>query len=113
METVERYISLGVLKDGDRLPSVRNLALKLGVNPNTVAKAYQELERQGIIYTVPGRGSFVSPDVLRLEGPKREALQEVFAACDRAVERGVNPPELLAEIERHLSNPSQGGNGHD
>ena len=81
--------------------------------PNTVAKAYQELERQGIIYTVPGRGSFVSPDVLRLEGPKREALQEVFAACDRAVERGVNPPELLAEIERHLSNPSQGGNGHD
>ena len=73
----------------------------------------QNEQRQGIIYTVPGRGSFVSPDVLRLEGPKREALQEVFAACDRAVERGVNPPELLAEIERHLSNPSQGGNGHD
>ena len=39
METVGRYISLGVLKDGDRLPSVRNLALKLGVNPNTVARA--------------------------------------------------------------------------
>ena len=104
---------LGVLDQNEQLPSVRALAREIGVNPNTVAKAYQELERQGIIYTVPGRGSFVSPDVLRLEGPKREALQEVFAACDRAVERGVNPPELLAEIERHLSNPSQGGNGHD
>ena len=44
-ETVERYISLGVLKDGERLPSVRNLALKLGVNPNTVARAYYELGR--------------------------------------------------------------------
>ena len=102
-----------MLDQNEQLPSVRALAREIGVNPNTVAKAYQELERQGIIYTVPGRGSFVSPDVLRLEGPKREALQEVFSACDRAVERGVNPPELLAEIERHLSNPSQGGNGHD
>ena len=112
-EQILRLSLLGVLDQNEQLPSVRALAREIGVNPNTVAKAYQELERQGIIYTVPGRGSFVSPDVLRLEGPKQEALQEVFAACDRAVERGVNPPELLAEIERHLSNPSQGGNGHD
>ena len=112
-EQILRLSLLGVLDQNEQLPSVRALAREIGVNPNTVAKAYQELERQGIIYTVPGRGSFVSPDVLRLEGSKREALQEVFAACDRAVERGVNPPELLAEIERHLSNPSQGGNGHD
>ena len=113
VQNIIGLIARGVLQPDDQLPSVRNLARDLGINPNTVQKAYQELERQGIIYTVPGRGSFVSPDVLRLEGPKREALQEVFAACDRAVERGVNPPELLAEIERHLSNPSQGGNGHD
>ena len=121
-EQILRLSLLGVLDQNEQLPSVRALAREIGVNPNTVAKAYQELERQGTparvvsldnFYTVPGRGSFVSPDVLRLEGPKREALQEVFAACDRAVERGVNPPELLAEIERHLSNPSQGGNGHD
>ena len=96
-EQILRLSLLGVLDQNEQLPSVRALAREIGVNPNTVAKAYQELERQGIIYTVPGRGSFVSPDVLRLEGPKRE----------------VNPPELLAEIERHLSNPSQGGNGHD
>ena len=112
-EQILRLSLLGVLDQNEQLPSVRALAREIGVNPNTVAKAYQELERQGIIYTVPGRGSFVSPDVLRLEGPEREAPQEVFATCDRAVERGVNPPELLAEIERHLSNPSQGGNGHD
>ena len=110
---LRHLVVTGAIQTGDKLPSVRALAREIGVNPNTVAKAYQELERQGIIYTVPGRGSFVSPDVLRLEGPKREALQEVFAACDRAVERGVTPPELLSEIERHLRKPSQGGNGHD
>lgn len=75
-EQILRLSLLGVLDQNELLPSVRALAREIGVNPNTVAKAYQELERQGIIYTVPGRGSFVSPDVLRLEGPKREALQE-------------------------------------
>ena len=113
VSAIKQEIAAGAVTQERILPSERVLAKMLGVHRNTVAKAYQELERQGIIYTVPGRGSFVSPDVLRLEGPNREALQEVFAACDRAVERGVNPPELLAEIERHLSNPSQGGNGHD
>ena len=57
-ETVERYISLGVLKDGERLPSVRNLALKLGVNPNTVARAYYELEDEGVIRSIPKKGVF-------------------------------------------------------
>ena len=95
---------------------MRALARDVGVNPNTVAKAYQELERQGIIYTVTGKGSFVSPDVLSLEQPRKAALEEVFAAVDKALSRGLSKEQLLDSIREHLqslpdnSTNSQEGN---
>lgn len=55
-----RFIELGVLKPNDKLPSVRMLASDLGINPNTVARAYAELEKEGIIYTLNKKGVFVS-----------------------------------------------------
>lgn len=55
-----RFIEIGVLKPNDKLPSVRTLASELGINPNTVEKAYQELEKEGIIYTLNKKGVFVS-----------------------------------------------------
>ena len=73
---VVRLKSLGVLQPGDKLPSVRSLAAQLGVNPNTVQKAYQMLENQGVIYSVSGKGSFLSD----LAGASDELLQ---AAEDR------------------------------
>lgn len=91
---------------------MRALAREVGVNPNTVAKAYQELERQGIIYTVTGKGSFVCPDVLSLEHPRKAALQEVFAAVDKAISRGISAQQLMEEIRRHL-NTEQGGCSDD
>jgi GntR family transcriptional regulator len=60
IEQVKRSVALGVLVAGDRLPTVKQLAFDLTVNPNTVARAYRELERDGIIETNVGRGSFVS-----------------------------------------------------
>lgn len=57
---IVRFIELGVLKPNDKLPSVRMLASDLGINPNTVARAYQELEQDGIIYTLNKKGVFVS-----------------------------------------------------
>lgn len=56
---ISELIMVGDLKNGDKLPSVRTLAKDLGVNPNTVQKAYAELERRRIIYTVSGKGNFV------------------------------------------------------
>ena len=53
-----RFIELGVLKPNDKLPSVRSLASDLGINPNTVARAYAELEKEGIIYTLNKKGVF-------------------------------------------------------
>jgi len=58
-EQIKRAVALGMLVPGEQLPTVKALALELTVNPNTVARVYRELERDGVIDTSPGRGSFV------------------------------------------------------
>ena len=106
-EQIIRLSLMGVLEANEQLPSVRSLAREVGVNPNPVAKAYQELERQGIVYTISGRGSFVSPNVLSLQSPRQAALDEVFEALDKALSRGIAPEEVLEQVKLHLNNHSQ------
>ena len=86
----------GVLRENEQMPSVRSLAKDLGVNPNTVAKAYQELERSGIIYSLAGRGSFVAK--ITLDGIKQYALSDFDAAVTEALEAGVSAEELVSRI---------------
>lgn len=115
-EQIIRLSMLGILDENQQLPSVRALAREVGVNPNTVAKAYQQLEQQGIIYTVSGRGSFVSPDVLSLQSLRQAALQEVLDAVDKALSRSVSPQQLLDAIRQQLDSLSpcnQGGTQDD
>jgi GntR family transcriptional regulator len=115
-EQIIRLSMLGILDENQQLPSVRALAREVGVNPNTVAKAYQQLEQQGIIYTVSGRGSFVSPDLLSLQSLRQAALQEVLDAVDKALSRGVSPQQLLDAIRQQLDSLSpcnQGGTQDD
>ena len=115
-EQIIRLSMLGILDENQQLPSVRALAREVGVNPNTVAKAYQQLEQQGIIYTVSGRGSFVSPDVLSPQSLRQAALQEVLDAVDKALSRGVSPQQLLDAIRQQLDSLSpcnQGGTQDD
>jgi GntR family transcriptional regulator len=59
IEQIKRSVALGVLQAGEQLPTVKQLALDLTINPNTVAKAYRDLEREQVIETAAGRGSFV------------------------------------------------------
>lgn len=59
IEQVKRSVALGILQAGEQLPTVKQLALDLTINPNTVARAYRDLERDSVIETAPGRGSFV------------------------------------------------------
>ncbi|ACI19335.1 GntR family transcriptional regulator [Dictyoglomus thermophilum] len=72
MDFIKKEIVKGNLKGGDKLPSVRELAEMLKVNPNTVQKAYQELEREGITYTLRGTGSFVTEDERKIEALKKQ-----------------------------------------
>jgi GntR family transcriptional regulator len=71
---LKHAVAAGALKQGDALPSVRKLASELRINPNTVARAYQNLERDGLIRTVPGGGTYVAdniPGLLKTEKLKR------------------------------------------
>jgi GntR family transcriptional regulator len=81
VDQVRQAVASGVLRAGDRLPSVRDLAVELAVNPNTVARAYQELEREGVIATPRGRGSFVADRNQILS--EAERLRQFAEAADR------------------------------
>ena len=78
MDFIKKEIVKGNLKGGDKLPSVRELAEMLKVNPNTVQKAYQELEREGITYTLRGTGSFVTEDEKKIEGLKKQMARSIL-----------------------------------
>lgn len=95
-KVIELIIS-GTLKENDQLPSVRNFAKDAGVNPNTVAKAYQELERNGVIYSLQGRGSFIAkPDSAVFQ---KSALAEFDKSVIHAVKRGISAGELKKRID--------------
>lgn len=96
-KTVELIIK-NVLKENDQLPSVRSLAKELGINPNTVAKAYQELERNKIIYSISGRGSFVAKTYE--SSVKDYILADFDEKASEALKIGISKSELTERIER-------------
>lgn len=88
-QIVDKYKMLilrGVLRPDDKLPSVRNLAVELSINPNTIQRAYAELERQGYIYTVKGKGNFVSDSRQLFLQYQQELFVQLKAVCKAALE---------------------------
>ena len=94
--SIKNMLLDGELKKGDKLPSVRELAKQLGVNPNTVTKAFQALERDKIIYTVPGRGSYANN--IMTDELKQKALTEFVSAANNALRAGAEKQELIDRI---------------
>lgn len=78
MNYVKKLIVRGILKPGEKVPSVREMALHLGVNPNTVQKAYEELESEGVIFTKRGQGNFVSENHHLVVELKNKMIQEIM-----------------------------------
>ena len=98
-------ILAGVLSPGDKLPSVRDLAAELAINPNTIQRSYRELESQGWIYSVPGKGSFVQ-GVPQATAAETQALTEEFDKLTALLLKlGLTRRELMDRIEK-------GGNDH-
>ena len=87
--------ALGVLKGGEQLPSVRALASKFSVNPNTVQKSYAMLEADGIIYSVKGKGSFMSDDENAANAVLESARQDFTFAVRRALELGLTADDMI------------------
>ncbi len=99
-KNVIKLASSGVIKSGDRLPPVRAVASQLGVNPNTVAKAYRTLENDGYIYSTVGRGTFLTDKLSENSAQKIIALENFKKAAQEARLYGIECDELTKIIEK-------------
>jgi len=111
MEQVKHSIETGALHPGDQLPGIRPLAEQLVINPNTVAKAYRELEHEGVIELRHGAGAFVSANgpARKLTDRMRTAQATVAAAIDKLRERGLTDEEIRRLFEATLAGLHTGG----
>ncbi|HKR66058.1 MAG TPA: GntR family transcriptional regulator [Thermoanaerobaculia bacterium] len=102
MDEVRRAIVVGTLHAEDPLPSVRELSAELVVNPRTVSQAYQELEREGLIYVRRGQGTFVSAMTRRGGSERRRSLARAVAkrALLDARRNGLDAEELVTAIQK-------------
>lgn len=100
-----------ILKPDDKLPSVRDMASMLSVNPNTVSKAYQELERQKITNTVRGRGTFISSDMdFPIDNDRIvKAIGSLRDICVELGHLGFGQEKLIGEIKKIYSDIEKGG----
>ena len=101
IDQVERFILTGILAPGAQLPSVRALSVELSVNPNTIQKAYSDLDSRKIIFSVPGKGCFVSSDAVSLLGEySRKQLGELEEMLAQLKLAGLSKAEVTAILEK-------------
>lgn len=96
---VIKLASAGVIKPGDKLPPVRIIAAQLGINPNTAAKAYRDLEQDGYIYSSVGRGSYLTDKLDGQSAQKVMAVNEFKAAAKNAANFGADKDKLIEIVE--------------
>lgn len=96
---IVRYVSLGILSPDQQLPSVRAMAQQLGINPNTVQKAYSALEMNGVIYTVAGRGVFISANDRPLAQVKKIAVKAFTESAKSAKDVGLSEETLIEIVQ--------------
>ena len=103
VDNFKRLVVSGRLKEGERVPSTRDMAKTLGINPNTVQKAYRELENRGYFYTVLGQGSFIA--ALK-DDAKQKEISELYASVEKLISelrlRGEEAGEILAYVEHMI-----------
>lgn len=96
-QIVEKFQTLilnGVLEPESKMPSVRNLAVQLSINPNTIQKAYAELERQGFIYSKVGRGNFVKNTLDFVQKERERVLRDLKTQIHRCQKLGISLKEI-------------------
>ena len=98
IENIKELIMKDILAEGDKLPSVRELSRQLTINPNTVQKAFKELDREGYIYTVSGKGTFISPkNEIRVDQTRIDkALEHVTDSFKELLYLGISPDKAKA-----------------
>lgn len=109
IERTKLLIVKGIWKPNDPLPSVRNLAMELSINPNTIQRAYQELERSGYIYSVKGKGSFVSDPTQLIAEKKQELLSNLKEIVVKMLEAGFSIEQIKMILDDLHNEGNQNG----
>ena len=111
VDTYQKQISMGLIKPDEKIPSVRQLAIEMSINPNTIQKAYTELERNGYIYSVKGKGNFVSDISSLLPSRQAKYYRELDTILSKAGEYSLSKDMILNHISDYYD--SDGGNSND
>ena len=99
-EKFRTLIYQGALPAGSRLPSVRQLAMELSINPNTIQRAYMTLEQEGLIYPVQGKGNFVAETQQIQEKSKEDFRKEFLELVRRGINTGMTEEELMTLVQK-------------
>ena len=102
---LRRLMVSGVLREGEKLPSVRALASQLAINPNTIQRAYEARELEGYVYSIGGKGSFVAPRREVDDGRKEELFKQLDAAVKELLFLGLTKEELIKRVEAQEGGP--------
>ena len=97
---LRRLMVTGVIQEGEKLPSVRTLASSLAINPNTIQRAYESLEAEGYLYSIPGKGSFAAPHTGVDKGRKEELLGRFDAVTAELLFLGVGSDTLTTRVRK-------------
>lgn len=113
IQGVKEAIARGILQTGDRMPTVREMAGELRINPNTIAKAYQRLEQEGIIETMRSRGTFVAAEPVRRdsEADYTKLAEHMQAMLVESYLQGISSAELKKFIMKYLRDWEQNKEG--
>lgn len=108
-EQIIELINKGIYKPLEKLPSIRTLAADLELNVNTVKRAFQDLEAEGVVYSLQGRGVFVSGNAVNNEGVKAKAAESLTTAIASAKAKGLTKDEIIALTKKIFEE----GDNHD
>ena len=97
-DNLRRLMVSGAIQEGEKLPSVRSLASNLAINPNTIQRAYESLEAEGYVYSIPGKGSFAAPRTGVDEERRDRLLGQFDSLTAELLYLGVTRERLIARI---------------
>ena len=101
VNSIERYVVLGILKEKQQIPTIREMASSIGVNPNTVKKSYDILEGKGIINTISTKGTFISENISRATKEKIDReINHIREEINELTKLGINFDEVIERIKK-------------
>ena len=100
IKQIEKYVALGILKPKEQIPSIREMAGNLGINPNTVKKAYSELENKGVIQTLSTKGTFISDNIDEIKKINIESkIDEIKEIINELEKFGITKDEIIERLK--------------